>query len=186
MMNKILLKEHPERLGHFCLYDTRSGGFFQGGTTRDPNSIILSIALSIVTKPLKKIIELAQAPVYIDGEGYVPHNLAKEYLRLNPDLIEKFKATQEKLSKPKINKKTQRVAKDKKKTKNESMNAKPLKKADKGQKQPIVKNDVVHKTEHAVEGSAPKKRGRPRKNPVVEIASSEPKRGRGRPRKNPI
>lgn len=185
-MNQIILKEKPGT-PYLCLFDVRSGNFFNGACTHNPETPLLACMQAIIKKPLKKIIEIAQSMEYWDEFGYAPHLLAKEYLRLNPDLMEKFKATKEKLDKPKINKKNVLKDKNKKKSKNEVMSAKLPKKADKGQKQPTVKDDVVHKVERVVvDGEAPKKRGRPRKNPVVEAVSNEPKRGRGRPRKNPI
>jgi len=84
---QIVLKENEK--GFLCLFDTRSGLFFEGGSVKNEQSgeSILRIANDIAKKPTKVIIEIADSGVYSEY-GYLDTMLAKKYLAMNSDLRE--------------------------------------------------------------------------------------------------
>jgi|694.fasta_scaffold106902_6 hypothetical protein len=109
---KIIFKVNED--GNICLYDTRSEQFFKGCCVRSEElgKPLLDLANNVVKKPYKAILELAQSFVYQDN-GYLECMIAKKYVELNPDIVEKVV---EKLNKPKVDKKMQLKKKERKKS----------------------------------------------------------------------
>jgi len=126
-----------------CLFDTRSNEFFSGCCVRKPENSegLLAVANSLVSRPYKEILELAQAPSYGD-EGYLEHMIATKYLEMNPDIRLKYL---EKLAKPKVNKKMTYTGKKR------------------GRKPKSETGEVKEKVVNLDENGLPRKRGRPKK-----------------------
>ena len=99
---QIILKENEE--GKLCLFDTRSGKFFQGGCVKNAElgKGLLDTANALVKKPTKILLEIVQSRLYGDA-GYMEWMLAERYLSMNQDLA--IQVT-EKLKAPKKDKKT--------------------------------------------------------------------------------
>jgi hypothetical protein len=137
-MPQIIYKLTDE--GRWCLYDTKSEQFFEGGYTRslEDSQETLGLANSIANKSARAIMEIAQQAIYNDGDGYLPYMIAKSLIKFDPSIKERVNG---KLNKPRINKKMTRTSK--------------------------VRMRRTEKVEKPVpEGTVKRGRGRPRKNPV--------------------
>lgn len=156
---KIELQTNPDN-GRLCLFDTRSGRFFKGGCVKNEDSAqdLLATANAIVRRSYKTLVQMSRDCVY--GEhGYLDHMIAREYITLNPDILDKVL---EKIGPAKTDSRTVRGKK--------ARGRKP-------------KYDTTSVNED-FEGEEPevKRRGRPKKE-KIEADPNAPKRGRGRPRK---
>lgn len=141
---KITFELNPET-GFYCLFDTRSQRFFPNCSVRDTEAStdLLELANSIVRKPYKVILEMAQNYVYTDN-GYLEYMIASKYVSLNPDIKD---LVTEKLNKPKVNKKMQSAKRGRKS------------KYDK-----ILEGSTVATTSEGENNGEKKKRGRPKKS----------------------
>jgi hypothetical protein len=137
---QIILKEKED--GTKWLFDTRSGKFFEGGCVKNANTSMLDVANAVARKPFRNIVEIADFPVYGEN-GNLEWMIACRYLKMNPDIRDKVLESKENL-KERVDRKTQRRGK-------------------RGRK---PKEDKPEKPKALAPDGTPRKRGRPRKNPV--------------------
>jgi len=164
---QIILKENPNANNRLCLFDTRSNMFFYGGCVSNPKDTdLLNIANEIVLKTPRQIHNLVQDWEY--GElGYTEPMIAKEYLKINPDLKEQalIPGSEKKVRQSRISKAEKVIDPDKPKGKR----GRPRK----------IQSEA---TEGAEKSSTTRsKSGKMLMN--VDSLGNEIKRGRGRPRK---
>jgi hypothetical protein len=107
-MQQIIFKKTLE--GNWCLFDTKTDQFFDGGCVRcvEKSYETLGLANSIAAKPPKAILEIAQAAIYSDDYGYLPYMIASSLIKFDPTIKERVL---EKLKKPKMNNKLTRKTK---------------------------------------------------------------------------
>lgn len=174
---QIIFKEKP--CGQWCLFDTRSDQFFEGGNVSNHKISNLNyIANSLVRKTPKTIYNIMINKEYGD-DGYVESMLAKEYLRLNPDIKSKAKDLIAETP-PKKSKLPKFVDPDKPKGK-------------RGRPAKSEATDIVEKSKNSGlksivtnsnnNSGVKRSRGRPRKNPDCVKVYIPTGKQRGRPKK---
>jgi hypothetical protein len=183
MNEQIIFRELTN--GTQCLYDTRSCKFFpNGGVNNEFNKDELkNLANAVARKPFRTIIELAEYPVYDGDNGYATHMIAKNYLKLNPDILLKVGEA----VKGKVDKKMTRTKKTPRDVWADAPTTETGEKRGRGRprKNPVETTSTDTVPTVTAETGEKRGRGRPRKNPVEAVQIGE-KRGRGRPRKNPV
>lgn len=85
-MSRIIIKTNDN--DRLCLFDTVSEKFFKNGCAKDMSNaqILLDAANKIAKKTSSYIVSMASEPTVNEENGYLDYILAREFLRMNPEI----------------------------------------------------------------------------------------------------